>query len=86
MTNEKKWTPPFCARDANGDQLTCPRCKGGNVHVRDQERYCDGDSVEAYCGDCHAMLEVWADVDISFFDAELAYGESEDEPTPEAAP
>ena len=68
MATSDPWTPSFCANETAG--IECPSCKG-RVFVRDQERYCDGDSVEAYCGDCHAALSVTASVEIEFIDPEV---------------
>jgi hypothetical protein len=68
----KAWTPPFCA---HATTLPCPACKKKNsVRVREQETYFDGVEVEAYCWQCHAVLEVQAQVTVEFSDAELAYG------------
>ena len=63
------WTPPFCADDA--EDLACPKCGEETVLVREQATYFDGDAVEAYCSECHAMLEVQAAVTITFSDPEI---------------
>lgn len=63
------WSPPFVGNECC--HLECPKCQG-SVCVRDEERYVDGDTVEAYCAACHADLEVTACVDITFSDVEIA--------------
>lgn len=64
------WNPPFCVHDGDLDE-PCPKCAGA-VRVREKETYLDGDEVEAYCVDCHAMLTVTAIVDIAFGGVEVA--------------
>ena len=67
--SEKEWSPPFCAKDTD---LECPNCgEGSKVCVRESEYYQDGDTIEAYCGTCHANLEVMANVSIEFSDPEV---------------
>jgi len=73
MTDD--WTPPFCTKDDS--ELDCPKCNGtGTVRVREKEFYCDTDTVDAYCAECHVLLEVTACVDIAFADPEIV-GEDE---------
>lgn len=63
------WTPPFCA---NETVLACPACKEpGAVRVREKETCFDGESVEAYCCDCHVDLEVIVSVTIEFSNPEV---------------
>lgn len=68
----KEWIPPFCANEV--EDVPCPACGEERVHVREQERYCDGDGVEAYCAGCHAMMTIYASVDIAFGEPELIEG------------
>ena len=68
--SETTWTPPFCSTDT---VLDCPACKAeGAVRVREQETYLDASDYEGYCCECHVELTVWASVDISFNEAEVA--------------
>jgi len=68
-TNEKPWSPPFCANETD---LDCPSCgEDASVFVREEEHYCDGAVIEAYCGTCHQALEVYANVSIEFTDPEV---------------
>lgn len=67
---EETWTTPFCANLAEG--LVCPACKAQAVFVREHDNYWEGDCVEAFCDECHAMIEVCAAVEITFSDPELA--------------
>ena len=67
---EKAWVPPFCANEV--ENLECPKCDdGGRVFVREEEYYLDSDTVEAFCGECHVLLEVSASVEITFSDVEV---------------
>ncbi len=75
MTDQVKWTPPFCANEVV--ELDCPKCGEGSVMVREGPTYYDGAEVEAYCSDCHAELVVYANVDISFSDPEVAGADTE---------
>lgn len=70
------WEPPFCATRVPG--LSCSKCGEKDVHAREQESYLDGVILEAFCGECHAMLEVLVTVEIEFSDVGLAYGEDDD--------
>ncbi len=64
------WKPPFCSIDSD---LDCPKCKAkGSVQVREQDRYSDGFEIDAYCLDCHAMLQVTAHITVEFTDPEEA--------------
>lgn len=66
----KVWKPPFCSIDAI--ELDCPSCKGkGCVQVIERETYFDSSEYEAYCSDCHVLLEVQAQVSVSFSDPEI---------------
>lgn len=67
-----EWSPPFCANDTD---LKCPACGAENVCVREKDIYYEGE-VEAYCGDCHAMLEVQANVEITFSDPDVAFSQA----------
>jgi len=61
------WQPPFPARQL---ELQCPSCGvQGHVWARVSASYCDGDTVDAYCGHCHQPLEVTARVRVAFVDA-----------------
>lgn len=51
-------------------ELTCPACEKNAVRVRGQEAYFEG-GVEAYCAECHVLLEVQANVEITFTDPEI---------------
>ena len=64
------WKAPFCANEI--ENLVCPKCGEETVRVREKETYFDGDTIEAYCGGCHAALEVGAHVDVTFSDVEMA--------------
>ena len=65
----RDWDPPFCSNDC--PELACPACgEDGCIQVREQETYFEG-GVEAYCSECHALLEVQAAVEITFSDAEV---------------
>lgn len=63
------WRTPFCA---NASNLDCPKCRSvKTVMVREKETYFSGDSLEAYCADCHATLEVQVEVEVTFYDPEV---------------
>jgi hypothetical protein len=47
------WVPPFCANVV--EDLECPVCDDENVMVREDS---SADPRPAYCGTCHALLEV----------------------------
>lgn len=67
---DEVWHAPFCANE--DVTLTCPNCKEkGTVCVREKDSYWDGSEVEAFCGECHANLIVWACVDVSFTEPEV---------------
>ena len=66
---EVEWHPPFCANNEN--VLKCPHCGEESVNVREHDTYRDCDAVEAYCSECHALLEVDVAVEITFSDARL---------------
>jgi hypothetical protein len=63
------WSPPFCATLI--EDVACPQCEAESVHVREHETYLDSSDYEAFCGDCHAMLTVFASVDVAFHEPEL---------------
>lgn len=67
--SEEKWSPPFCANEI--EDVACPKCGAEAVRVREKETYSDGDCVEAYCGECRTMLEIYATVSIEFSDPEV---------------
>lgn len=67
-TDFAEWHPPFCANEI--ENLACPKCGEEAVRVREQDVYFEGD-VEAYCGECHALLEVQASVEVTFTDPEV---------------
>jgi hypothetical protein len=68
-TETTDWMPPFVAKD--DADIDCPVCKAQwSVRVREKATYFDGDTVEAYCAECHAELEVHASVEITFGDCE----------------
>jgi hypothetical protein len=65
------WRAPFCATPADG--LKCPKCGADeSVRVRDLARYVNEDQCEAYCAECHSLLWVWVEVEVSFSDPEVA--------------
>jgi hypothetical protein len=70
---EKPWSPPFASDDTD---LVCPTCGAGDgaVQVRAQDWYRDGDQTEAYCIECHAMLELVTAVEVEFSDPEVVDG------------
>lgn len=48
-----------------------PSCgQKGTIQIRAQDYYTEG-GVEAYCSECHTMLEVQAQVNITFSDPEV---------------
>ena len=78
MNAPKPWSPPFCANEI--PELVCPRCKHNDcVRVREKELYYDADTVEAYCAECQAELEVCSSVEITFHDPELVIYDDEAE-------
>lgn len=66
-----EWVPPFAANEI--EDVACPKCGEECVRVREQEKYFEGD-VEAYCGACHALLQVQAVVEVTFADPEYLDG------------
>jgi hypothetical protein len=65
-----EWVPPFCAHEV--ENVPCPKCGEEFVRVREKAFYYDGDTVEAFCAECHAEFEVTASVDVSFSDPEMS--------------
>jgi hypothetical protein len=47
------WRAPFCANEV--ENVTCPACDAETVRVREDS---SADPRPAYCGTCHALLEV----------------------------
>ena len=69
MTNAD-WTPPFEAMGI--EDMACPACGNeGNVMVRDQCMYPTDSRVDAYCGDCRALLSVDVAIEYVFGDAKV---------------
>jgi hypothetical protein len=71
-----EWRPPFCANLV--ENVECPVCESEDVHVREHETYFDGSDYEAFCGDCHAELTIWASVNVAFSAPEALEKESEE--------
>lgn len=68
--SDQDWTPPYCA--ALLEDVACPKCEEESVHVRELSNYTDGEEVEAFCGECHALLVVYASVHIDFSDVSVS--------------
>lgn len=84
MTTEtKEWRPPFCAIDA---EVECPHCGEAAVMVREESSYTDCNVNDAYCAECHTLLEVTSMVSIDFVEPTMASDESdESEPVSETS-
>ena len=66
-TVSDEWKPPFCVLETGAENLECPNCHHvGSVMVRQQETYRDGESVDAYCSECHDDLYVQSLVEVTF--------------------
>lgn len=68
MSKTTEWSPPFCSNEA--ENLVCPACGEEAVCVREKDVYFEGE-VEAYCAECHAVLEVQAAIEVTFSDPEV---------------